>query len=93
MLAGAKGLTLFQSYHDEFQQHEWNEVAKALRSVAAVRETLRQGDVAGLRFTTTAKTDYGEALIEVIRSPDHVVVAVVSTNASGYSNTLCHLDY
>merc|ERR1711988_1244490 len=31
-------------------------------------------------------------MIEVIRSPSKVVLVVVSTNASGYSNTLCHVD-
>ena len=61
-----------------------------LRSVKAVGEDLRTGDIAGVPFTTTAKLNK-EAMVEVIRSPDRVVVVVVSTNAHGYNNLLCHV--
>ena len=91
VVAGAKGVQLFQSYHDQIQQHDWKSIASALKSISTLREDLRQGDIGGVRFSTSASTgDGGEALVEVIRSPDRVVVAVVSTHATGYSNVLCH---
>lgn len=82
LLAGAKGLTLFQTNHALMQQLKVasSPVGDALRSIAFLRETLRVGDIGGLKFTTTAVLNK-QAMIEVIRSPDRVLVVVVSTNA------------
>eukprot|EP00466_Bigelowiella_natans_P020868 jgi/Bigna1/71805/fgenesh1_pg.17_\ len=91
IIAGAKGLTLFQSSHKDFKEHDFSPIKKQLRSIAALRESLRTGDVGGLKFDTTAKLGK-EAMIEVIRSPKKVIVIAINTRASGYSNTLCHVD-
>ena len=82
LLAGAKGLTLFQTNHALMQQLKVaaSPVGDALRSIAFLRETLRVGDIGGLKFTTTAVLNQ-QAMIEVIRSPERVLVVVVSTNA------------
>lgn len=92
LLAGAKGLTLFQTNSALFRSLKvaQSPVGAALRSIAHLRETLRVGDIAGLRFTTTAALGK-QALIEVIRAPARVLVVVVSTNADGYNNLLCHV--
>ena len=56
LLAGAKGLTLFQTNSALFRSLKvaQSPVGAALRSIAHLRETLRVGDIAGLRFSTTA---------------------------------------
>eukprot|EP00041_Stephanoeca_diplocostata_P025737 m.681109 g.681109 ORF g.681109 m.681109 type:complete len:90 (-) comp22811_c2_seq5:994-1263(-) len=33
-----------------------------------------------------------DVAVEVIRSPEQMVVVVMNTDASGYSNLLCHID-
>lgn len=89
LLAGGKGMMLFQSEHKLFSENDFASIAKVLLSVKSLREDFRLGDIGGLTFTTSAKLNK-EVMIEVIRSPDRVVVVVVSTNAKGYNNVLCH---
>ena len=89
--AGAKGITLFQSFTKQFKEHDFGPISSALHSVAAVREDLRAGVVEGLVLETSAKLG-DDALVEVVRSPSRVVVIVVSLKAHGYSNTLCHIE-
>ena len=87
LLAGAKGMTLFQTVHKIFQQVDLpsSPLVGVFQSIAAVRETLRVGDIAGLKFATSAVLNK-QVMIEVVRSPTKVVVVVVSTNAAGYNN-------
>ncbi len=49
LLAGAKGLTLFQTQHSFFQSlhTKTSPVGDLLRSIAFLRETLRVGDIHG----------------------------------------------
>ncbi len=93
LLAGAKGLTMFQTQHYFFQtlHTKTSPVGDLLRSIAFVREILRVGDIHGLKFSTTAVLNK-EAMIEVIRTPDKVLLVVVSTNAHGYNNLFSSLS-
>ncbi len=91
VLAGSKGLMSFQSYAKYFDDKAIGAIAPALRSVSAVGNVLREGDVGGVGVTTSARRGE-EVLVDVIRSPDQVVVAIVNVNATGYSNLLCHVE-
>lgn len=86
VLSGSKALMFFQAYHDQFKQHKMGDIAHTIQSVRAVGDVVREGDVAGLAFAT----DDSDVMIEVIRSPEKVLVAIVNANAKGYSNLLCH---
>ncbi len=88
VLSGSKAMMLFQSYHDMFAKHKIGLVSQALRSIKAVGDVIREGDVGGLRFDVKNNP---QALVEVIRSPERVLVAVVNTKAGVYSNLLCHV--
>jgi hypothetical protein len=46
-----------------------------LSSISFLRETLRVGDIAGLKFTTTAVLNK-QVMIEVIRAPDRVLLGM-----------------
>ena len=61
----------------------------AIQSVRAVGTIVREGDVAGIAFDTSSKLNK-EVMIEVIRSPEQLLVAIVNSNGSGYNNALCH---
>ena len=65
------------------------DIGSALKSILAVGQVIHQGDVAGLGVSTSG-TVGKDVLIEVIRSPEQVLVVVVNIHASGYSNLLCH---
>jgi len=71
--AGAKALTLFESDAALFQKFKFasGPVAGTLKSVQALGEALRTGDIGGLLFNASVGID--QALVEVIRSPDKVV--------------------
>jgi hypothetical protein len=89
VLSGSKALMFFQSYHDEFSQHKMDDIAHVVRSVRAVGDIVREGDAGGMAFSTSSKLN-DEVMIEVIRSPERLLVAIVNTHAKGYSNLLCH---
>ena len=88
--AGSKGLMFFQSYAKFLSQKKSvGDIGSALKSILAVGQVIHQGDVAGLGVSTSG-TVGKDVLIEVIRSPEQVLVVVVNIHASGYSNLLCH---
>ena len=77
----------------EIEVHDFGSIKGVLKSIRTLGETIRTGDIGGLPFITTAPTgDPGAAMIEVIRSPDEVLVVVINTNVKGYSNLLCHTE-
>jgi hypothetical protein len=86
VLAGSKALMLFQSEQSQFEQHDVQSLATAIQGVKTVGEVLRLGDVDAVGVAVSG----GKALVQAIRSPDQLVVAVVNANAHGYSNLLCH---
>lgn len=99
LLAGSKGITMFQSVQQYFDSNraDWDGVVKSLLlSIASpiVREVLRSGDIQSFAFTSS---DHGDpiasisSLTEVIRNHEYILIVVVSTDASGYSNLLCHV--
>eukprot|EP00940_MAST-03C_sp_MAST-3C-sp2_P002307 g2307.t1 len=86
VLAGAKGVTLFQSYQDEFKKHDTKTLKTILRTIAALGELFRTGDVDG-----AVVTDSGEkTMTAAVRTPEKLVVVVLNMDASGYSNLVCH---
>ena len=88
--AGSKGIMFFQSYAKFLSQKKSvSDIGSALKSILAVGDIIHQGDVAGLGMSTSG-TIGKDVLVEVIRSPEHVLVVVVNIHASGYSNLLCH---
>ena len=89
VLSGSKALMFFQSYHEIFKASDMNDIAAAIQSVRAVGTIVREGDVAGIAFDTSSKLNK-EVMIEVIRSPEQLLIAIVNTNGSGYNNALCH---
>ena len=89
MLAGSKGVLFFQSYNDQFSKHRISDISNVINSIRTVGKTIREGDVGGMSFTTSAKLDK-EVMIEVVRSPEQLLLVMVSTHATGYSNLVCH---
>lgn len=88
VLSGSKAMMFFQSHHDDFGKHKIKTISKLLKSIKAVGDVIREGDIGGLNFELSDKP---QALVEVIRSPEKVLVTVINTNAGGYSNLLCHV--
>ena len=86
MLAGSKGILFFQSYNEQFSKHKIKDIANVINSISAVGKTIREGDVGGMSFTTSAK----DVMIEVVRSPEQLLLVLVNIHATGYSNLLCH---
>ena len=88
MLAGSKGILFFQSYNEQFSKHKIKQISSVINSIGAVGKTIREGDVGGMSFTTSANDK--EVMIEVVRSPEQLLLVIVSTHATGYSNLVCH---
>jgi hypothetical protein len=57
-----------------------------------VSEALRTGDIGGVQVSTSAAQD--KIMFEAVLSPQPAMLVVVISNsdASGYSNLLCHAD-
>ena len=89
VLSGSKALMFFQAYHDQFEQHKVSDIRHVIQSVRAVGSIIREGDTGGMAFSTSSKLNE-EVMVAVIRSPEQLLVAIVNTNAKGYSNLLCH---
>ena len=87
VMAGGKGVTLFQSYQKEFEEHDMKTLKKALLPIKSLDEYFRQGSVDGAQIEV--KSDHNQ-LTQVVRTPDKLIVMVVNLEASGYSNLLCH---
>tara|TARA_B110001452_G_scaffold78678_1_gene64211 strand:+ start:2647 stop:4527 length:1881 start_codon:yes stop_codon:yes gene_type:complete len=91
VLSGSKALMLFQYSHEKMQGHKVDDLKAALAAVRAVGHVVREGDVGGVSFSTSATLNQ-QVMVETIRSPEQLLVAIVNTNADGYSNLLCHSD-
>ena len=91
LLAGSKALMLFQYSHEQMSGHKVGDLRTALAAVRAVGKIAVEGDVGGLAFTSSSALNK-EVMIEAIRSPEQLLLAIVNTDASGYSNLLCHTD-
>jgi hypothetical protein len=89
VLSGSKALMLFQASLKQASGHKLAQIKEAVRNVRAVRDELRVGDVGGARFTTSSTLNK-QVMVETILSPTRLVVPIVNTDASGYSNLLCH---
>eukprot|EP00041_Stephanoeca_diplocostata_P025736 m.681277 g.681277 ORF g.681277 m.681277 type:complete len:652 (-) comp22811_c2_seq15:341-2296(-) len=93
VMSGSKSLMLFQSEQNLFDaagKDELAVVAGTLKTVRALGELLRIGDIGGMGWTLGDTVH--DVAVEVIRSPEQMVVVVMNTDASGYSNLLCHID-
>ena len=87
ILAGGKGITLFQSKQDDFNQHDLKPIAQILNSIQGVKESIRTGSIGGAQIQ-----DSGEPVMyEAIRTPNKLVFVVLNTKAHGYSNLICHI--
>jgi len=87
VLAGAKGITLFQSKQDEFDQHDLKPIKQILNSIQGVKEHIRIGSIGGAKIKSS-----GEPIMyEAIRTPNKLVLVVLNTKAHGYSNLICHI--
>lgn len=91
VLSGSKALMLFQFSHEQMHGHKVDDLKTALAAVRAVGRVVREGDVGGIAFSTSAKLNR-QVMVEAIRSPEQLLLAIVNTNANGYSNLLCHTD-
>ena len=91
LLSGSKALMFFQSQVEDFKQHKLGDIGDVVKSIVAVGDVVREGDIAGMTFETSSESKLNDkVMVEVIRSPEKVLVVVVNTNAKGYSNLLCH---
>ena len=91
LLSGSKAVTFFQSSVDDFKQHKIGDIAGVVKSIAVLGDIVREGDIAGMTFETSSESKLNDkVMVEVIRSPEKVLVVVINTNAKGYSNLLCH---
>ena len=81
-LAGSKALMLFQSSQKYFDAQDSARVGDAISDLRAISETLRTGSVAGMAFTLSEDNNK-DVMVGVIRSPEHVAVVVINTDATG----------
>ena len=73
-------------------------VAQTVHAIRTVRETIRLGDIDALAFTVSSTLNK-QVMVETIvappatgGAPGQLLLAIVNTDASGYSNLLCHVD-
>jgi hypothetical protein len=78
LAAGAKGLMWFQTNMAEAERfpERWDAIAAADRTVRAVRDLLREGDVTGL-----ARADAPDVLVEAVRARGALVLLAVDVAA------------
>lgn len=91
--AGAKGMMLFQSDVVARGTEAWDLGGRFLASVDAVRSFLRVADVEGASVSLPPQELYGpnRSLVEVLRSPEELLVVAVNQHAYNYSDVLCYL--
>jgi len=89
VLSGSKALMFFQSEQKYFEEHKAKDIGDMISNIKLVAETIRTGDIQGMAFKASATLNK-MVMVETIRSPDSLLVIVVNTDASGYSNLLCH---
>jgi hypothetical protein len=89
LLSGSKAIMFFQSNVDHIQEHDQGRLKQVLQSIRRVSDIAREGDILGLPLTSSSKLNK-EIMAETILSPEKLLLVVVSTNADGYNNLLCH---
>merc|ERR1712070_23968 len=87
VLAGAKGLTLFQTHASLMAQHALGPIRQSLNGIRGIGDIIREGDIDGGTVSASNQDDY---MVGVIRAPNQVVVVLLNTNAHGYSGLTCH---
>eukprot|EP00603_Paraphysomonas_imperforata_P000139 CAMPEP_0114443772 /NCGR_PEP_ID=MMETSP0103-20121206/17712_1 /TAXON_ID=37642 ORGANISM="Paraphysomonas imperforata, Strain PA2" /NCGR_SAMPLE_ID=MMETSP0103 /ASSEMBLY_ACC=CAM_ASM_000201 /LENGTH=597 /DNA_ID=CAMNT_0001615227 /DNA_START=31 /DNA_END=1825 /DNA_ORIENTATION=+ len=83
--SGGKGLMLFESDITLRGGESWEAGGKFLHSVKFIGEFLRQADVDGALFTTSAES----AITQVLNGPSELLFIAISTDASGYDDKTC----
>ena len=73
-------------------------VAQTVSAIRTVRETVRLGDIGALGFSVSSVLNK-QVMVETIvapppsdGAPGQLLLAIVNTDATGYSNLLCHVD-
>jgi len=89
ILSGSKAVMFFQANYDAGDGHDHTPMKNAIHSIRSIADVIREGDILGVPFTVSSELNK-EVMAETILSPDKLLVAVVSTNAGGYNNALCH---
>lgn len=89
VLAGGKGVTLFESYQDNFKKHDTKGIKRVLTSFQALGEDIRTGDINGAIISGADGAK--NVLVGTIRSPGKLIVVVLNVDAKGYSNLTCHI--
>jgi len=87
--SGSKGLMLFQSAMKNKDQPAFEASGNFIKSIAHLGEDIRQADIGGGGKVEKSCKD-NEAIVEVLEGPDSIILLVISTNASGYSDVLCY---
>ena len=84
---------LFQSNQEQFGQHAVDKLGAVYKSIAAVGEIARLGDIQAVPFSLSkGSTLNKDVMVETIRTPEKLLVVVVNIDARGYSNLLCHTE-
>lgn len=90
ILSGSKAVMFFQANYDKGHGHDLPPLRSAIHSIRNVANIIREGDILGVPFSVSSKLNK-EVMAETILSPEKLLVIVVSTNAEGYNNALCHV--
>lgn len=83
-------MMLFQSDIDVRGTEAWTLGGNFLASVAAIKSVLREADIQGALFQSSDGLNNG-SLVEVLRSPDELVLVAVNIDAYNYSDKFCVL--
>jgi len=89
ILSGSKAVMFFQANYDKGHGKDQVPLKNTIQSIREVADVIREGDILGVPFTVSSELNQ-EVMAETILSPEKLLVAVVNTNATGYSNLLCH---
>eukprot|EP00949_MAST-11_sp_MAST-11-sp1_P002008 g2008.t1 len=90
VLAGAKGVTVFQSYEEMIRKYSTENIATALQTIRALREDFRSGDIGGAIISSSAKLN-SDIIAAVVRSPTKVILVLLNIKARGYNTLTCHV--
>lgn len=88
LIAGGKGLMLFQSDLKLKNEQSWVSGGNFLASVDYLSSFLRVADVEGAKFTTSTDLE-NKALIEVLADTESLLLVVINTDAYGYNDKTC----
>lgn len=87
--SGSKSIMLFQSAIKNKDQDGFKSSGDFIKSIAYLGEDIRQADIEGGGKIKKSCKDH-EAIVEVLQGPDSIILVVINTNASGYSDVLCY---